>query len=87
MRVSVSELHTARTPESMSVPQRPSRVRPQPLMSLSSITTSLTSGDTRMASCCAPRSVRPRTITYEAFTLTLNCAELFASSTAPLAPW
>ena len=62
-RVSSSFTQMARMPESMSAPQVPSRVRPHPLMSLSSITTSFTLGEMRIASCFAPLSTRLRTIT------------------------
>ena len=40
-------------------------------MSLSSMITSVTLGEMRIASCCAPLSVRPRTITYEALMVML----------------
>ena len=52
----------------MSAPHVPSRVRPQPLMSLSSMITSETLGEMRIASICAPFSAKPRMITYEALT-------------------
>jgi hypothetical protein len=68
----------------MSVPQVPSRVRPQPEMSLSSMITSLTVGEMRIASICAPFSVKPRMITYGAFTVMLYCWPLAASSVEPV---
>src|SRR5688500_14797429 len=74
---------TTRTPESMSAPHLPSRVRPQPLMSLSSITTSVTLAATRIASCLAPRRTKLRRITYDALMETLYCALLPALSVAP----
>src|SRR5688572_20821276 len=86
-RSSVADVQVARIAESMSMAQRPSRVRPQPLMSLSSITTFVTFGEMRIASCFAPLNVRPRTITYDALTVTLWVATFAASSVAPDAPW
>src|SRR6185436_20984408 len=86
-RVSVGVVHTARMPESMSMPHLPSRVLPQPLMSLSSMTTSLTFGEMRIACCAAPLNVKPRRITYEALIVTLFADALPASSTDPDAAW
>jgi hypothetical protein len=86
-RCSVGLEHAALIAASRSMPRLPLLWRPQPLMSLSSMITSVTLAEMRIASWRAPVSLKPRRITYEALITTLLVAVLLPFSVEPDAAW